>query len=122
METAKADGSTLALRAILPGWANQQDGWCRAIVDNILKTRVQVSDQDVDHYLKLLLSEKRYSTLPEEIDVKINTLKIEIEALQSTSIQSEMRRSHERLSVVRHSKSAINKTSGSNPGARTVRS
>lgn len=49
------------IRAVLPRWANQQDSWCRAITDDVLKSRNQPSGLDIDRYLKLLLSEKKLS-------------------------------------------------------------
>jgi energy-coupling factor transporter ATP-binding protein EcfA2 len=53
-----------ASHALLPKWANDQDGWCRAIAGDVLKNRVQPSDLDVDRYLKLLVSEKKLSPEP----------------------------------------------------------
>jgi hypothetical protein len=50
-----------ALHALLPRWANDQDGWTRAIAGDVLKNRVQPFDLDVERYLKLLLSEKKLS-------------------------------------------------------------
>jgi energy-coupling factor transporter ATP-binding protein EcfA2 len=47
--------------AILPRWANNQDGWSRTIVGDVLKNRVQPSNLDIDLYLKILLSEKKLS-------------------------------------------------------------
>ena len=41
--------------ALLPRWANDQDGWPRAIAGDVLKNRVQPADLDIDRYLKLLL-------------------------------------------------------------------
>jgi energy-coupling factor transporter ATP-binding protein EcfA2 len=53
-----------ASHALFPRWANDQDGWPRTIVGDILKNRVQPSDLDIDRYLKLLLSEKKLSDEP----------------------------------------------------------
>jgi hypothetical protein len=47
--------------ALLPRWANAQDGWCRAITVDILNTKCRPSDLDIDRYLKVLLSEKKLS-------------------------------------------------------------
>jgi energy-coupling factor transporter ATP-binding protein EcfA2 len=47
--------------ALLPPWANSQDGWCRAITADVLKNRIQPSDADIDRYLNLLLAEKALS-------------------------------------------------------------
>ena len=47
--------------ALLPEWANRQDGWCRAISADVLKTAAHPSDEDVQRYLKLLLAEKKLS-------------------------------------------------------------
>ena len=49
-------------QALLPRWANDQDGWSRAIAGDVLKNRVAPSDLDIDGYLKLLLAEKKLST------------------------------------------------------------
>lgn len=56
-ESAGAQSS----HALLPRWANDQDGWCRAIAGDVLKNRARPSDLDIDRYLKLLLSEKKLS-------------------------------------------------------------
>ena len=56
-----ADTTTVQTpRALLPKWANEQDGWCRTIAADVLKNR-QPSGTDVDRYLKLLLAEKKLS-------------------------------------------------------------
>jgi hypothetical protein len=57
--------------ALLPRWANGQDGWSRSIAGDVLKNRVQPSDLDIDRYLKLLLSEKKLSPEPFEAVPKI---------------------------------------------------
>jgi hypothetical protein len=41
--------------------ANNQDSWTRSIVSDVLKTRVQCADGDIDRYLKLLLAENKPS-------------------------------------------------------------
>ncbi len=60
--------------ALLPRWANDQDGWPRTIAGDVLKNRVQAADLDIDRYLKLLLSEKKLSDLLEA--VRIDSLRI----------------------------------------------
>ncbi len=52
--------------ALLPRWANQQDGWVRAIVADILKNPVQASDADVDRYISVLRCEKKLVAEPFE--------------------------------------------------------
>jgi len=47
--------------AILPRWANQQDGWCCTIAADVLKSRVTPAQTDIDRYLKMLLGEKKLS-------------------------------------------------------------
>lgn len=54
-------GSLQPPLALLPRWANNQDSWIRAIIDDVLKNRVQCVDGDIDRYLKLLLAEKKLS-------------------------------------------------------------
>ena len=49
------------LNALLPRWANDHDGWCRAIAADILRNPAQASDTDIDRYLRLLLCEKQLS-------------------------------------------------------------
>ena len=61
MQMANTVGSVRPACALLPKWANEQDGWCRTIAGDVLKNRVQPSDLDIDRYLKLLLSEKKLS-------------------------------------------------------------
>jgi energy-coupling factor transporter ATP-binding protein EcfA2 len=48
-------------RALLPAWANGQDGWCRTIASDALKNRVAPSDLDIERYLNRLLAEKKLS-------------------------------------------------------------
>ncbi len=62
--------------ALLPRWANDQDGWCRAIAGDVLKNRTQPSNLDIDRYLKLLLSEKKLSPDPFEAVPKIEEKEI----------------------------------------------
>jgi AAA domain-containing protein len=61
MQMANTVGSVRPARALLPKWANEQDGWCRTIAGDGLKSRVQPSELDIDRYLKLLLSGKKLS-------------------------------------------------------------
>jgi energy-coupling factor transporter ATP-binding protein EcfA2 len=60
-----------APHALLPRWANDQDGWSRAIAGDVLKNGAQPSDLDIDRYLRLLLSEKKLSPEPFEAVPKI---------------------------------------------------
>src|ERR1700678_3948228 len=71
MPNAEEQPRPNASHALLPRWANDQDGWSRAIVTDVLKTRTQPSDLDVDRYLKLLLAEKKLSAVPFELIPKI---------------------------------------------------
>jgi energy-coupling factor transporter ATP-binding protein EcfA2 len=61
MSNQQESVGTQSSHALLPRWANDQDGWCRAIAGNVLKNRARPSDLDIDRYLKLLLSEKKLS-------------------------------------------------------------
>jgi ABC-type Na+ transport system ATPase subunit NatA len=61
MPNQEQNAGAQASHALLPRWANDQDGWTRAIATDVLKNRVQPSDLDIDRYLKLLLSEKKLS-------------------------------------------------------------
>ncbi len=45
-------------RALLVDWANQQDHWLRAMVSEILQSQTSLSDDQVEHFYKLLLIEK----------------------------------------------------------------
>jgi energy-coupling factor transporter ATP-binding protein EcfA2 len=60
-----------ASNALLPRWANDQDGWSRTIAGDVLKNTAQPSDLHIDRYLKLLLSEKKLSPEPFEAVLKI---------------------------------------------------
>jgi energy-coupling factor transporter ATP-binding protein EcfA2 len=71
MSNQRELAGTQASHALLPRWANDQDGWCRAIVSDVLKNRGQPSDLDIDSYLKLLLCEKKLSPEPFEAVAKI---------------------------------------------------
>ena len=61
MPNQQQQAGAQVLHALLPRWANNQDGWPRTIAGDVLKNRVQPSDLDIDRYLKLLLSEKKLS-------------------------------------------------------------
>ena len=61
MPTEIQKEKTQASQPLLPKWANAPDGWCRAIAVDVLKNGVQVSDLDIDRYLKQFLSEKKLS-------------------------------------------------------------
>jgi hypothetical protein len=61
MQNVKPERTAPASRALLPKWANEQDGWCRTIAGDVLKSGVQPAALDIDCYLKLLLSEKKLS-------------------------------------------------------------
>jgi len=71
MSNQQESAGTQSSHALLPRWANDQDGWCRAIAGNVLKNRARPSDLDIDRYLKLLLSEKKLSREPFEAVPKI---------------------------------------------------
>jgi hypothetical protein len=74
--------------ALLPRWANDQDGWPRAIAADVLKNRVQAADLDVDRYLKLLLSEKKLSDEPFQAVPKIEEKQLDANPLESVRIDS----------------------------------
>jgi len=75
-------------RALLPRWANDQDGWPRAIAADVLKNRVQAADLDVDRYLKLLLSEKKLSDEPFQAVPKIEQKEIDGNPLEPVRLDS----------------------------------
>src|SRR5580693_4381842 len=75
-------------RALLPRWANGQDGWCRSIASDVLKNRVQPSDLDVDRYQKLLLSEKKLSTEPFQAVPKIEEKQLSGNPLDAVRLDS----------------------------------
>jgi len=86
MTTAKANGSTSLSRPLLPKWANEQDGWCRVIAADVLKTRVQPSKLDIDRYLKLLLAEKKLSQEPFDDVPKIEEQQISGNPLEAVRL------------------------------------
>lgn len=77
-----------APHALLPRWANDQDGWSRTIAGDVLKNRVQPSDLDIDHYLKLLLSEKKLSPEPFEVVPKIEEKQLAGNPLDAVRLDS----------------------------------
>jgi hypothetical protein len=74
--------------ALLPRWANDQDGWPRAIATDVLKNRVQVADLDIDRYLKLLLSEKKLSDEPFQTVPKIEQKQLDENPLAPVRLDS----------------------------------
>ena len=77
-----------AAHALLPRWANDQDGWSRAIAGDVLKNKAQPSDLDVDRYLKLLLSEKKLSPEPFEAVPKIEEKQLAGNPLDAVRLDS----------------------------------
>src|SRR6476469_842859 len=57
----QGQGAAAPPKAPLPAWANDQDGWCRAVAADVLKNAVAPSGADIDRYVKVLLAEKRLS-------------------------------------------------------------
>lgn len=74
--------------ALLPRWANDQDGWSRTIAGDVLKNRVQPSDLDIDRYLKLLLSEKKLSEEPFQAVPKIEEKQLAGNPLDAVCLDS----------------------------------
>lgn len=79
---------TQSSHALLPRWANDQDGWCRAIAGSVLKNRARPSDLDIDRYLKLLLSEKKLSPEPFEAVPKIEEKELAGNSLDPVRLDS----------------------------------
>lgn len=77
-----------ASHALLPRWANDQDGWSRAIAGDVLKNSVQPSDLDIDRYLKLLLSEKKLSQEPFQAVPKIEEKQLDSNPLEAVRLDS----------------------------------
>src|SRR5689334_20714356 len=75
-------------QTLLPGWANSQDSWSRTIVADVLKSRVQPSDLDIDRYLKVLLAEKKLSDDPFEPAPKIEEKQLDKNALEPVRLDS----------------------------------
>jgi AAA domain-containing protein len=84
----EAQHAPTASQALLPTWANDQDGWCRTIAADVLKNRVQPSNLDVDRYLKLLLAEKKLSDTPFEPVPKIEEKELDANALETVRLDS----------------------------------
>jgi hypothetical protein len=74
--------------ALLARWANQQDGWARAIVSDVLKNRVQASDIDVERYLGVLLCEKKLIVEPIESVPMIEEQQQDDDTLQALRIET----------------------------------
>jgi AAA domain len=73
-------------QALLPHWANDQDGWPRTIAGDVLKSRVLAADLDIDRYLKLLLAEKKLSEEPFQAVPKIEVKKLQGNTLEPVRI------------------------------------
>ena len=73
---------------ILPRWANDQDGWCRTIAADVLKSRVAPAQTDIDRYLKLLLSEKKLSAEAFEPVPKIEEKQLDKSPLETVCLDS----------------------------------
>src|SRR5690348_17220687 len=86
--SAKVDGRTQPSRALLPRWANDQDGWSRTIAADVLKNRVQPSNLDIDRYLKVLLSEKKLSEEPFQAVPKIEEKQLTGNPLETVRLDS----------------------------------
>jgi hypothetical protein len=80
-------GSNLS-HALLPRWANGQDGWSRTIAEDVLRNRVRPSDLDIDRYIKLLLSEKKLSAEPFEVVPKIEEKQLAGNPLDAVRLDS----------------------------------
>src|SRR6266851_860575 len=74
--------------ALLPRWANDQDGWPRTIAGDVLKNRVHAADLDIDCYLKLLLSEKKLSDEPFQAVPKIEEKQLDGNLLEAVRMDS----------------------------------
>lgn len=72
--------------ALLPPWANGQDGWCRTVTADVLKNRIPPSDADIDRYLKLLLAEKKLSDDTFEAVPKIEEKQVDGNPLDAVRI------------------------------------
>jgi len=72
--------------ALLPSWANGQDGWCRTVTTDVLKNRISPSDADIDRYLKLLLAEKKLSDDAFEAVPKIEEKQVDGNPLDAVRI------------------------------------
>jgi hypothetical protein len=88
MSNQQESVGTQSSHALLPRWANDQDGWCRVIAGNVLKNRARPSDLDTDRYLKLLLSEKKLSPEPFEAVPKIEEKELAGNSLDPVRLDS----------------------------------
>ena len=77
-----------ASQALLPRWANNHDGWCRAIASDILNSRTHASALDIDRYLTILLAEKKLSGEPFEEVSKIEEKGFTGNALEPVCLDS----------------------------------
>src|SRR6266481_4357757 len=91
-DTKTKVGTAQASRALLPRWANDQDGWSRTIAADVLKNRVQPSDLDIDRYLKLLMSEKKLSEEPFQTVPKIEEKQLTGNSLEAVRLDFLARR------------------------------
>src|SRR5450759_4440622 len=88
MSNQQQHAGAQASHALLPRWANDQDGWSRAIAGDVLKNRVEPSDLDIDRYLKLLLSEKKLSPEPFEAVPKIEEKQVDPTPLEAVRLDT----------------------------------
>jgi energy-coupling factor transporter ATP-binding protein EcfA2 len=86
--TKKQNAHGQPSHALLPRWANDQDGWPRTIARDVLKNRVQASDLDIDRYLKLLLSEKKLSDEAFQAVPKIEEKQLDGSPLEPVRVDS----------------------------------
>ena len=75
-------------QALLPSWANDQDGWCRSIASDVLRHLVQPADADIDGYLKTLLAEKKLSDEAYEAVPKIEEKQLFADSLEAVRVDS----------------------------------
>lgn len=82
------DGGGGTHRPLLPEWANNQDGWVRTIVRDVLRDGIETSDSDIDRYLKVLFSEKKLSSDPYEPVPEIEARQRDLNPLASVRLTS----------------------------------
>lgn len=82
------DRSSHSQEMLLPKWANSQDSWIRTIVSDVLSSRVQCADSDIDHYLQLLLAEKKLSEDPFEPSERIEEKQLDGSPLDPVRLDS----------------------------------
>ena len=80
-------GAAKASLALLPKWANDQDGWVRSIVSDVLKNREESSDLDINRYLELFLAEKKLSDHSLEAIPKIEEGQMDVDPLDTVSLE-----------------------------------